>query len=281
MRFAPRLALKTKNVALSVKLFLSGTSKGGYVTLATQMVMERDFPQEFPLTAVMAASGPYNATLTMDTFIAQPDSDQASKSLPATMTLTALNKTYFSIYTNPSTVFNPPWSANVDDLVLGTHSENELFTQCFLPYNLKDYPSKVFPNCDQETDKIPLLQADFVASYQAKPNNPNYPAYQARADVEKQNLLRDWTAKAALALCYGDLDSMATPNAQAAEAYFRSRSFQALTMENVQVETSEPIHTWIVTQSARYTDGAGYHGKVEAPACVSWGKHQVFDRLAF
>ncbi|MBC3882651.1 prolyl oligopeptidase family serine peptidase [Undibacterium sp. LX40W] len=277
---AARAWFSNKKIALNGKLFLAGTSEGGYVTMTTQRVMERDFPNEFKLTAVMAASGPYNTTMTMDMFMAQPDEQDSSKTLHATMFITALQKTYLDIYSDPIQVFNAPWNLTVENLIPGTNSESELFTKCHLPYNLKDYPSRVYPGCDPTTDSIPLLQANFVSDYLQKSNDLLTPASRARAHVEQQNLLKDWTPKAILGVCYGTPDNMATPNALSAQAYFTQRGYQLLRMENVETETTEPIKTWIATQEPKHPDGFGYHGKVEAPACVSWARHQIFDPLA-
>ena len=46
------------------QLFLGGYSEGGYATLATQQLMETDYPDEFNLTAVAPMAGPYDLQAT-------------------------------------------------------------------------------------------------------------------------------------------------------------------------------------------------------------------------
>ena len=46
------------------RLFLSGYSEGGYATLATQQLIETNYPDEFVLTAVAPMAGPYDLQAT-------------------------------------------------------------------------------------------------------------------------------------------------------------------------------------------------------------------------
>jgi dipeptidyl aminopeptidase/acylaminoacyl peptidase len=66
---ASRQLLARHNIATNGQLFLTGYSEGGYATLAAQKEMEQNLPQEFPLTASMAAAGPYDMSATAQHFV--------------------------------------------------------------------------------------------------------------------------------------------------------------------------------------------------------------------
>lgn len=267
--------------AMSGKLFLAGTSEGGYVTMAAQRTMERYFPSEFALTATAPTSGPYQVDSTLALFMSTPDSADESKSLAATFILEGFQKTYGDTYATPSDVYNTPWAAEMGLAVplLPSHTaggEGALRKSCQLPYNLKDAASAstpTYPGCSA----TPLLTAAFVSSYV---NQDAGLAANARAHAATNSLLQLWQPTSKTFICYGDLDDMATPNARAAQSYFASQGRSALmSVEDVQTETREPIATWIATQVPLHPPGAGYHGIVEATACTSWTRHTVFDPL--
>jgi len=266
--------------AMGSRLFLAGTSEGGFVTMAAQRTMERYFASEFAITATVPISGPYQVEGTFDQFMNAQDSDQESKTVAATFILEGFQKTYGDIYGTPSDAYNSPWDANMGTtppLLPSTtaSTDKDLRKGCQLPYNLKDDPTDTtprYPGCAA----TPLLTTNFVTQYK---DNFGYGA-QVRVHAQHNNLLRDWTPTSPTFVCYGNLDAMATPNALAAQSYFQARGVAALlTMEDLETETQPVIAQWMDTQTPLHPPGAGYHGQVEAPACTSWARHSVFDRL--
>lgn len=77
--------------ALDPKLFITGYSEGGYVTLATQKEIETNLSDEFTITKSIPAAGPYNVLGTAQTVI---DMDM----LPSPNLLSFVLKSYDTIY---------------------------------------------------------------------------------------------------------------------------------------------------------------------------------------
>lgn len=259
------------------KLFLAGSSEGGFVTMAAQRTMERHFANEFTITATVPTSGPYQVEGTFEQFMNAPDNEHESKTVAATLILEGFQQTYGDIYGSPTDAYNIPWAdkmGTTPPLLPSTTSTNdkELRNTCQLPFNLKDAPSPRFGDCAT----TPLLTEAFVSQYR---DNTAYGA-RVRLHAQQNNLLQDWTPTSKTFVCYGSLDTMATPNAVAAQAYFLSRGVASLlTMEDLETETHPVIAQWMDTQTPLHPPGAGYHGKVQAPACMSWARHAVFDTL--
>ena len=273
---AARHWLAGNGVVLDGKVFLSGTSEGGYATLATQKVIERENASEFALAAVGAGSGPYQLSQTVAQFMATPDSPDSSKTVYGSMIIVGLQKTYGDLYGNPVEIFNAQWSGGIEAASPGQYSETQLYNNCIEPFNLKDPWTTGFPvfgSCST----LPLLQGGFVTDFLNGTSLYNGSALALRTRLVAQDLLTGWTPVAPLGLCYGAPDTMAAPNAVLAQSYFTGRGFQKLTMEEIDSDTTEPIKTWVATQEPLHPAGSGYHGKVEGPACLSWIRHNVID----
>lgn len=266
--------------AMGTKLFLAGTSEGGYVTLATQRTMERDFAGEFLLTATAPTSGPYQVEDTFTQFMSEPDTADESKTSAATFILEGFQHTYGDAYSKPSDAYNAPWASEMGTLPpllpsTSTASEGRLRESCQLPFNLKD-PAGVgtptYPGCSDTA----LVTMDFVNGFLSGTGA----GANARMHARANNLLQNWTPTSKTHVCYASLDPMATPNAVAVQTYFAaSGASSLLTTEDVQRETQDPIAYWMATQTPLHPPTAGYHGQVEAPACTSWSRHSVFDPL--
>ncbi len=265
--------------AMSNKLFLAGTSEGGYVTMAAQQVMERYFASEFAITASSPTSGPYQVQATFDQFMNAPDLGDESKTVPGTLIIEGYRQRYGGIYGATTEAYNLPWANEMGKtpplLPSPTMSDfGPLFSSCTLPYNLKDEGGPSFPGCSN----TPLLNPSFVASYKSSP--PAGGGAQLRAHAGDNNLLQNWKPISKTYVCYGDRDDMAAPNAVAAQTYFQTVGAASLmTLENLETDTNPIIVNWMTTQSQLHPPGSGYHGKVEAPACTSWSRHTVFDAL--
>lgn len=267
---------------LSGDVYLSGTSEGGYVTLATQYVVERDLASEFRLKAVSPTSGPYDVASTFLSYLQQPDTPDDPNTTPAAFTLYGYERTYRDLYgASPSLVFNdfwaPEFAVNAPVLLPGPYTgETALRNQCKLPVYVKDLGGPVVtPGCPT----TPLLQAGFVADYVN--DTPGTVGARARAHAADNALVvtgptsaQRWTPQAPVYFCYGELDPMAKPNAIAADALANS------TVENVQFPSgSNPlpnpsyVYQWMTAQA---NGPLPYHGQVEGPGCTSWTRNVVF-----
>ena len=268
--------------SLGSKLFLAGTSEGGYVTMAAQRSMERYFPSEFVITAVAPTSGPYQVQATFDQFLSLPDTAEESKTTGATFIIEGFKQRYGDVYADPTEAYRAPWAPEMGTLPpllpsTTTSSDGVLRKTCKLPYNLKDKATKDTPHYDGCSD-APLLTADYVSSY-FSPSGTGGGA-KVRQHAGENNLLQNWKPISKTYVCYGSLDDMATPNAQAAKTYFQAAgSDTLLTVEDLETETQPVIAQWMDSQTPLHPPGAGYHGQVEANACTSWSRHTVFDTL--
>lgn len=262
---------------LNGDVYLSGTSQGGYVTLATQRTMERDFPTEFRLKQVAPTSGPYDVATTFLYFLTTPDSQSNPNATPAAMTLYGFQRAYGDVYTDPLQVFNTDWASefNVTASVLipGPYgSDEKLRTACKLPWYVKDTGGPVVGSCSN----APLLQAGFVSDYVNQTAAFSASGLAARKHADDNSLVhasgaQPWSPKARVTFCYGDIDPMATPNAEEAATLSNASAV------DVQSDASEPAY--IRTFMAAGASNADYHGAVEAPGCTSYTRNVLFPRL--
>jgi len=252
-------------ITLASGVLLTGTSEGGYISMATQRTMERDFPSEFSIAANVAISGSYDLANEVLDDLANADAAGNSDTAAATFLLTSYQAVYGDVYTRPDTVFQPPWAAGVGGLLPSTRfgSGTQLIRACLLPFNLDTAPSPP-PSCDP----APLLQPQFVADFQH--STPGKPGGIARAHIDDNDLVNPaWRPSGPLLPCYGGLDDTARMNAQAAVA--------ALAVPAVDVQVSGPafIVSWMVANR----HAADYHGRVEAGGCTAYARYMVFDEV--
>ncbi len=233
---------------LNSKLFLTGTSEGGYVTLATQRAMEASGLPEFKIAAAVATSGPYALADTMMSML------QVGDGVPgyAQMQLTGYQKTYGDVYAATTDVFQNPYATEpgFDTLLPSVTSMARLTRSGQLPSVLEGNNG--------------LLTAAFVNRYLTNPLEP------ARLRSQQNDLL-NFAPKRPLSLCYGSADPHAMANAQQAATFFATQGVAVATSDIQAV----PSYKTFIAQMA----GKDYHSNVEAPACVAWARQYVFDPL--
>jgi hypothetical protein len=262
---------QASGATLSGQLFLSGTSEGGYVTMATHRTMERDFAGEFAVAADVPVSGPYDLATEVMNDLLYADTSGNSASGSSAFLLTAYQHVYGDLYTTPSQVFRAPWDGTVETLFPGTYgSDSQAIQDCKIPYALDTEPGKKAGNCPSTA---PLLQAQFVDDYEN--GRAGTSGGIARTHVEANGLLQGWRTGrniGPMTVCYGDLDTVASANATAAGTYFG--------IPAIDVQTTGPgfITSWMVTNSAS-SSSLEYHGEVEAPGCTAYARYSVFDPL--
>lgn len=223
---AARKAFPNINANDSGKLFLSGYSQGGHVSMATHKAMQTTYASEFKVTASGNMSGPYSLVKTFQTVYAGGVNAGATVFTP--MILTSWQKAYGNMYTSPSEVYEAPYATGIETLLPGPLTFSQLFTTGKLP-------TKLFATGALVTGD-PALDALFAAgvgtpnllkqSYrQAVLSNPSHPAWVAAA----KNDLLTWTPARPVAMCMGAQDPtvFATNTAEAA-AYFASKGASPL-----------------------------------------------------
>ena len=210
----------------SGKLFLSGYSQGGHVSMATHKAMQTNYASEFKVTASGNMSGPYSLTNTLRTVYAGGVNAGASVFTP--LILTAWQKAYGNLYTTPSDVYESPYATGIETLLPGALTFTQLFTTGKLPTKL--FATGALVTAD------PSLNALFASgvgtpnlikeSYrQAVLTNPANPAWVAAA----KNDLLSWTPARPVAMCYGAQDpTVFGSNTSDATTYFTGKGVRSL-----------------------------------------------------
>ncbi len=200
---AARKAFAAVGANDSGKLFLSGYSQGGHVSMATHKAMQTNYASEFKVTASGNMSGPYSLTNTLKTVYSGGVNAGASVFTP--LILTAWQKAYGNLYTTPSDVYEAAYATGIETLMPGPLTFNQLFTTGKLPTKL--FATGALVTAD------PSLNALFASgvgtpnlikeSYrQAVLTNPNNPAWVAAA----KNDLLGFIPSRPIAMCYGAQD---------------------------------------------------------------------------
>lgn len=182
-------------VQLNAKLFLTGYSQGGQVTMALHRLLERDHAAEFPITASAPAGGPYDQLYCWNYGLQFPTK---LWTVVAAYMLVSYNRIY-NLCNNLDEIFLKRYANLVDGLFDGTHTLDEINQK--LP----------------ETVQV-LLRPDFIDRF----NRGEGPAYQAFL----ANNTNDWRPMAPLRLYHASGDE-AVPYAMAEETQARMRSLGA------------------------------------------------------
>lgn len=172
---ASRSYCQKNDIVLGTELFLGGYSEGGYVTLATQKEMERDYSDEFDITAVAPMAGPYDLVSTVDTLL-----NHTEYEWPAYMAFMFL--AYDTVYGwgRLNDVIKSPYAELLPGLFDGTHTLRDINDQL---------PNQV----------TALIDSGFIADYL----NGDEPEIQA---AFQENTLLDWAPVAPVRFYHGDAD---------------------------------------------------------------------------
>lgn len=114
--------LDAQNLTYSDKLFLTGYSEGGYVTLATQQKIEQEYSDRFNLTAVAPGAGGYDLTQ-----IVEDITEEEYYSYPAYLAfiITSYHITY-NWSTPYSNYFKAPYASKFPEIIDGFTSGNAI-----------------------------------------------------------------------------------------------------------------------------------------------------------
>jgi len=235
---AARKAFPKIGASDSGKLFLSGYSQGGYVSMATHKAMQNNYASEFKVTASGNMSGPYSLVKTFQTVFA--GGVNAGGTVFTPMILTSWQKAYGNIYTSPSDVYEAAYATGIETLLPGTLTFNQLFTTGKLP-------TKLFASGALVTGD-PSLDALFAAGVgtpnlikqswrQSVLGNPAHPAWVAAA----KNDLLSWTPTRPVAMCMGAQDpTVFATNTSDMATYIASKGAGSL-MTVMNVEDSATV----------------------------------------
>jgi len=168
---------RDQQVRLSKQVFMAGYSQGAHVTLATQRLLEAEYTQEFPLTAVSAGSGPYDLSGTMTQGLLSP---VPSSSFLLGFVMTSYQYVYENLWNQPADAFIPPYDQAVP--------------QYF--YRPNPQPNVSFPDT-----AVNMLQPAYYQAIQADSLHP------VRVALRKNDVYR-WAPQAPLRLYYCESDDL-------------------------------------------------------------------------
>lgn len=162
---------KTHGITTNGQLFLTGYSQGGHACMATQMLLQQKYADEFTVTASAPMSGPYDVSGVQGKMLFQEYSRPGY--LP--YLLLGYNVAYHFVQ-QPKDMFKAPYDSIVPELFDGQHSFKEV--------------NKVLP-------KMPLtmLKDSILQEFE---HDPNYAMWTALKD----NDVYDWKPNSPTMLCY-------------------------------------------------------------------------------
>ena len=199
---AGRKHIANKNISLDGKIFLSGYSEGGYLTLATQKEIEENYSNEFNLIAVAPLAGPYDLRGTADSvFIAK----KYSNPIYIGYLLSAYNKIYSMNKLNE--MFKSPYSTTITSLFDGSKTWGEIGSQ--LPSEFND-----------------LIKPEFTNSYLTG-------AEKVLSNALDENTLLNWKPKTPIHFFHGNADEI-VPFVNVLKAI---EAFEAKGVTNIQLTT--------------------------------------------
>ncbi len=197
---AGRTYCSENGVGLDDRLFLSGYSEGGFVTLLAQKEIEENYSTEFNLTAVAPMAGPYDLTGMME-LIFQTD----NYSTPAYIGyfFTAYNEIYN--WNRLDEIFAAPYAALMPSLYNGSQTWGQIVNQ--LPATFGE-----------------LMEPDFVEGYADGEEQEFITAVQ-------ENTILNWLPQTPIHFFHGDADQIVPIQ----NVYTAMNSFNALGATDIQL----------------------------------------------
>ncbi len=235
---AARSVLPGLGASASSRLMVSGYSQGGFVAMATQRAMQRDYASEFTVTAAAPLSGPYALLQFGDAIFNGAPTLGSSGFLP--MLFTAAQRAGANLYTSPTQVYAAQYASGIETLLPGSLSLGALVTAGKLPNDVL-FAQDSLPQSSGYSRYFGadhLLSSAYRDSYlsdlKAQPCNAsnNAPLNCAPAQALRRwllkNDLRTYTPVLPMLLCGGNQDPVVPfANTDAAVAYFRAQSMGA------------------------------------------------------
>ncbi len=153
-----RILVAEKGISLNNQLFLVGYSEGGYATMAAHREIQRNYSQEFTVTASAPMAGPYDLSGTMlDQFLGDAP-------LPSPFYIPYILLSYNQVYgftDNLSDFFQSPYDQTISSLYDGNHSGSEI--DDVIPEKRQLYTQALFDELGSEQNsrlKVALLEND-------------------------------------------------------------------------------------------------------------------------
>ena len=175
---AGRALCASNNITLDGRLFLTGFSQGGHVTMAAHRELETVHADEFTVTASAPCAGIYDlGGTTFESMLTNPN-------YPVAYPFSMILASYLPIYQLADTLeelLAEPYRRTLPPLLDGAHDETQI--------------AAALPK-----DPFAILRPDYQADFRSNPNHPLRQALNANKTYE------GWTPKAPTKLihCHGD-----------------------------------------------------------------------------
>jgi acetyl esterase/lipase len=262
------------------KLFVSGYSQGGFVSMAAQRKLQL---AGTPVTAGAHLSGPYNLGRFGDAVYS--GNVNLGATLFSPLLNTSFQRTYGNLYATPSEMYEATFATGIETLLPSTTPLNTLLSTGKLPATAlfaadsqpKPAGFEIFfgtPNLIKTSYRNAVL-ADAVA-------NPTAPQHPLRVAAYKNDLLaQNWTPAQPMLLCGGNGDPTVffSANTSTAKAYFTGKGVpdQAVTVLDVDSAPTGMNDPFLLAKGgfAQAKAAAGdaaavlqaYHGGLVPPFC--------------
>ena len=180
LRAVENFSNQSNEFQINNQLFLAGYSEGGYATMATHQIIERDYADEFNITASFPMAGAYSMSGVMTDIMLNYTSYGEPFYFP--YVLFAYCDNYLSTTGPAENYLLPEYASILPPLFNGMHSGEDV--------------NNVIPSIP-----ITIMKPDSIESFQNNMNHPLRVALQA-------NNLYDWTPQATMHIIHGLADEL-------------------------------------------------------------------------
>lgn len=251
---AARKAAEELGAPLTGEVMLSGYSQGGHSSMAAHRAIEAEFAGEIDVVGGAHLAGPYNLSGSFAN--ADLDNPIAGYQYFVPFIITAWQKVYGNLYSDPAEIFKAPYAAHIHDLLPSpTLNYTTLVT------------SEALPGGTPKQAQDALFNLDYLQDAKSNPDNALFVA-------ARQNDLLGWTPVAPVLLCGGAGDPTVPPaiHQDVLMADFTSRGVSNVTSVDVDPQVQQIYGPGGVAPtdpaSAEFAEYyASYHGGYEPPLC--------------
>lgn len=279
---AARKGFAATGATASAKLFVSGYSQGGFVSMATQRALQL---AGTPVTAGAHLSGPYALGQFGDAVYA--GNVNLGATLFSPLLSTSFQRAYGNIYATPADMYEAAYAPTIESLLPSNTAQNDLLATGKLPatalFAADSLPQPagfgLFYGANNlvKTSYRNAVLADAVT-------NPTAPKHPLRIAAYKNDLLQqNWTPAQPMLLCGGNADPTVfyALNTQGAQAHFAAKGVPAQAVTVVDVDSAaasaaDPFAAakggFALAKAAAAAGGASavaqaYHGGLVPPFC--------------
>ena len=279
---AARKGFAAVGAKANAKLFVSGYSQGGFVSMATQRALQL---AGTPVTAGAHLSGPYSLSAFGDAVYAGNVNLGATIFTP--LLVTSMQRAYGNIYSTPAEMYETAYASTIETLLPSTTTQSVLLSTGKLPatafFAADSLPKPT--GFEAFFGAGNLIKTSYRNTYLADAvANPTSPKHPLRIAANKNDLLKqNWIPNKPMLLCGGNADPTVffALNTQGAQAYFAGKGVPAqavtvLDVDSAPTSASDPFALakggFAQAKAATAAGGAtavvqAYHSSLVPPFC--------------